>query len=464
MTIKKVHKWWQAIHVYRHPKAVTLFFLGFSSGLPLMLLFSSLSFWLREAEVSRATIGFFSWIGLAYSIKWLWSPLVDKLPIPIVTSLLGRRRSWLLISQLGVMAGLLGIAFTDPSNNLERMALLAIMVAFFSATQDIVIDAYRIDAAEGKLQAALAATYMMGYRIAMIIAGAGTLAIAGFVAGSTIGYVPYAWMVSYICMAGLMGVGLLTTLLIAEPKAPEQFTQLEQRAIDWMDQHAHLPTPLIKFFGWFYSTVVCPFADFIVRYRWHAVLILALISTYRISDIVLGIMANPFYVDLGFTKEEVAAVSKIYGVIMTLTGASIGGLMTVRFGVMRILFIGGLLSSLTNLLFAAMAHAGHNIFWLTAVISMDNLASGIATAAFIAWLSSLTNISYSATQYALFSSMMVLFPKFIAGFSGIVVDSVGYSQFFIMTSLLGVPVLVLILLANKLIPYKDQKDNKKDSE
>lgn len=455
MTITKAYNWWKAASIYRHPKAITLFFLGFSSGLPLMLLFSSLSFWLREADVSRATIGFFSWIGLAYSVKWVWSPLIDKLPLLVLTRLLGRRRSWLLLSQLGIIAGLTCMAFTDPAHHLERMAILAVIVAFFSATQDIVIDAYRIDTAEKKLQAALAATYMMGYRIAMIIAGAGTLAIAAFAAGDNEGYIPHAWMVSYICMASLMGLGLLTTLIISEPVIDNKYAQVEQRAVDWMDRHAHLPLFIVRFVGWFYGTVICPFADFIIRYRWQAFLILALISTYRISDIVLGIMANPFYVDLGFTKEEIATVSKVYGVLMTLVGAGIGGLMTVRFGIMRMLFIGALLSAVTNLLFAAMAYAGHNLPFLTLVISIDNLSGGIATAAFIAWLSSLTNVHYSATQYALFSSMMLLLPKFLAGFSGLVVDSIGYAQFFVITSLLGLPVLILILLANKFIPYQE---------
>ena len=449
MAIEKASNWWKAAQIYRHPKALSLFFLGFSSGLPLMLLFSSLSFWLREADVSRATIGFFSWVGLAYSFKWIWSPLVDKLPLPLLTHLLGRRRAWLFFSQLGIIGGLLGMAFTDPAHNLEKMAILAVMVAFCSATQDIVIDAYRIDAAEEKLQAALAATYMMGYRSAMIAAGAGALAIASYAANGVEGYMPSAWMTAYLCMAGLMGLGVMTTLIIAEPVIQSKSEALEKRAVDWMNSKAHLPKPLVKMAGWFYGTVVCPFADFILRYRWQALLLLALISTYRISDIVLGIMANPFYVDLGFTKQEIAAVSKIYGVIMTLLGAGIGGMMTMRFGVMRMLFLGALLSAVTNLLFATLTYVGHDILWLTVVISIDNLSGGIATAAFIAWLSSLTNVSYSATQYALFSSMMLLFPKFLAGFSGLVVDSVGYAQFFTMTAILGLPVLLLIWLASK---------------
>ncbi|MDP0589374.1 MAG: MFS transporter [Candidatus Endonucleobacter bathymodioli] len=454
MPIKQTVTWWQSAQIYRHPKAITLLFLGFSAGLPLMLLFSSLSFWLREAEISRATIGFFSWIGLAYSVKWIWSPLIDKLSIPYLKPLLGRRRSWLIVSQAGIVAGLVGMAFTDPALNLEAMVMFAVVVAFCSATQDIVIDAYRIDAAEIELQAALAATYMIGYRIAMITAGAGTLAIAGFVAGNAEGYMSQAWMIAYLCMAVLMGVGIITTLIITEPPVNAKPAALEQRAVTWMMGDSHLPAPIIKLVGWCYISIVCPFADFIIRYRWQALLLLALISTYRISDIVLGIMANPFYVDLGFTKQEVAAISKIYGVVMTLVGAGFGGLLTMRFGIMPMLFIGALLSSLTNLFFVAMTYAGHDLLWLTLTISADNLSGGIATSAFIAWLSSLTNINYSATQYALFSSMMLLLPKFIAGFSGVMVDSIGYHDFFIMTALLGSPVLILIWLASKCFDYK----------
>lgn len=449
MPFKLLSNGWKSLQVYRHPKAISLFFLGFSAGLPLMLVFSSLSFWLREADVNRATIGFFSWIGLAYSIKWLWSPLVDKLPLPLLNRLLGRRRSWLLFSQLGITLGLVGMALTEPTIDLQQMALFAVMVAFCSATQDIVIDAYRIDTAEEKLQAALAATYMMGYRLAMIAAGAGALTIAGLAAGNATGYVPEAWTLAYLTMAALMATGIITTLVITEPASPTSAPELEQRAIDWVSRHSHLPKPLVQVLGWFYGSVVCPFADFITRYRWQAVLLLALISTYRISDIVLGIMANPFYVDMGFSKQEVAAISKVYGVLMTLVGAGIGGLLTLRFGIMRMLFVGALCSAVTNLLFAALTYVGHDLLWLTLVIAIDNLSGGIATAAFIAWLSSLTNVNYSATQYALFSSMMLLFPKFLAGFSGIVVDSVGYNLFFIMTALLGVPVLILIRLASR---------------
>ena len=441
--------------VYRHPRAISLFFMGFSAGLPLMLVFSSLSFWLREAEVSRATIGFFSWIGLAYSVKWIWSPLVDRLPMPLLGKILGRRRAWLLSSQLSIVVGLLGMAFTDPMVDLSRMALFAVLVAFSSATQDIVIDAFRIEAAEERLQAALAATYMFGYRLAMMVAGAGALAIASWAAGDNPGYQQSAWMVSYLAMSCFMGVGILTTLLTSEPVKTVEMPRQEQRVLDWVAQKSHLPGPLSRLAGWFYGAVVCPFSDFFRRYRWHALLLLALISTYRISDIVMGIMANPFYVDLGFTKNEVASVTKIFGVIMTLVGVTIGGTLTMRFGVMRILFTGAIAAAVTNALFAVMSLVGNNVYWLMLVVSADNLAAGIATSAFIAWMSSLTNVQYSATQYALFSSMMLLAPKFIAGFSGVMVDAVGYNYFFIFSALLGAPVLVLIALANRYFESDD---------
>jgi PAT family beta-lactamase induction signal transducer AmpG len=209
------------------------------------------------------------------------------------------------------------------------------------------------------------------------------------------------------------------------------------------------PPQLVPFAAWIDKAFYDPFADFIRRYKWQAALILALIAIYRISDVVMGIMANPFYVDMGFTKDEVATVSKIYGVVMTLAGAFVGGVLSMRLGVMRVLMLGAVLSAASNLLFAWLASRGHDLTALIAVVSADNLAGGIASAAFIAYLSSLTNISYSATQYALFSSLMLLLPKFIAGYSGAFVDAYGYSQFFTSTALLGVPVLVLVALASR---------------
>jgi PAT family beta-lactamase induction signal transducer AmpG len=426
--------WRTALHVYLEPASWRMLCLGFSAGLPLLLVLGTLSFRLREAGIDRSTIGFLSWVGLAYGFKWVWSPLVDRMPLPLLTRTLGRRRSWLLLAQSMVIAGLTGMALLDPQVALEPVVWCALVVAFGSATQDIALDAFRIESADSQHQAALAATYQTGYRLAMIWAGAGVLWIAARVAGANDAtYQHAAWQGAYLVMAASMGVGVLTVFMSPEPAQRE------------------LP-PARSAAEWLRSALIEPFADFIRRYRWQAAFILGLIAIYRISDVVMGIMANPFYVDMGYTKDEVAAVTKVFGVIMTLVGAFIGGVLSMRLGVMRILMLGAVLSAVTNLLFAWLATRGHDLAALVWVISADNLASGIASAAFIAYLSSLTNVNYSATQYALFSSMMLLAPKWLAGFSGVYVDAHGYETFFTSTALLGIPVLLLVWLAARAQP------------
>ena len=380
--------WLTTLRVYLEPASLRMLTLGFSAGLPLLLVLGTLSFRLREAGIDRSTIGYLSWVGLAYGFKWLWAPLVDRMPLPLLTRWLGRRRSWLLLSQGMVVAGLVGMALADPRLTLGPIVWCALAVAFGSATQDIALDAFRIESADSNHQAALAASYQTGYRLAMIWAGAGVLWIAARAEAAP-------------------AVGQMVGEAVAQGAAAYQ------------------------------------------NGAWQAAQILALIAVYRISDVVMGIMANPFYVDMGFTKDEVAAVTKVYGVIMTLVGAFVGGVLSMRLGVMRILMLGAVLSAGSNLLFAWLAGHGHDVTALIAVVSADNLASGIASAAFIAYLSSLTNVSYSATQYALFSSMMLLLPKFVAGFSGDFVNSFGYAQFFTATSLLGLPVLGLVWLASR---------------
>ena len=423
--------WRQAWLVYLEPASLRMLALGFSAGLPLLLVLGTLSFRLREAGVDRTTIGYLSWVGLAYAFKWVWSPLVDRLPLPLLTRRLGRRRGWLLLAQGLVMAGLVGMALTDPRAELAPLVWCALLVAFGSATQDIALDAFRIESADAERQAALAATYQTGYRLAMIWAGAGVLWIAARAEiPGLVGYQAGAWAAAYLVMAASMLVGTVTVLLSPEP-APR-------------------PLPPAKGLGdWLHGAVVAPFADFIGRYRWQAALILALIAVYRISDVVMGIMANPFYVDMGYSKDEVAAVTKVFGVLMTLAGAFVGGVLSMRLGVMRVLMLGAVLSALSNLLFAWLGQRGHDLTGLVLVVSADNLAGGIASAAFIAYLSGLTNVQYSATQYALFSSMMLLLPKWLAGFSGQFVDAHGYSAFFTGTALLGLPVLLLVALASR---------------
>ncbi|MGI9150017.1 MAG: AmpG family muropeptide MFS transporter [Limnohabitans sp.] len=426
--------WLAAFQVYLEPASWRMLCLGFSAGLPLLLVLGTLSFRLREAGIDRSTIGFLSWVGLAYGFKWVWAPLVDRLPLPWLTHTLGRRRSWLLLAQTMVVAGLVGMALLDPQQALEPVVWCALLVAFGSATQDIALDAFRIESADAQHQAALAATYQTGYRLAMIWAGAGVLWIAARAAGSEdTAYQHAAWQTAYLVMAASMGLGVLTVLLSPEPLPRE------------------LP-PARSAREWLQGALIEPFAEFIRRYRWQAALILGLIAVYRISDVVMGIMANPFYVDMGYTKDEVAAVTKVFGVLMTLLGAFVGGVLSMRLGVMRILMLGAVLSAVTNLLFAWLATRGHDLTALVWVISADNLASGIASAAFIAYLSSLTNINYSATQYALFSSMMLLAPKWLAGFSGVYVDAHGYEAFFTSTALLGAPVLLLVWLATRILP------------
>ena len=447
--------WGETLRVYLEPASLRMFALGFSAGLPLLLVLGTLSFRLREAGLDRTTIGYLSWVGLAYGFKWCWAPLVDRMPIPLLTRFMGRRRSWLLLSQLAIMASLVGMALADPRSQLTLVVWCALAVAFASATQDIALDAFRIESADVRHQGALAATYQTGYRLAMIWAGAGVLWLAAraevapaaataAAAGPGVLYQQAAWTSAYLVMAASMLVGVLTVLFTREPVrvalAPSK------NAAEWLR-----------------SALVEPFADFLKRYGKQALLILALIGVYRISDVVMGIMANPFYVDMGYTKDEVAAVTKVYGIIMTLVGAFIGGALSLRLGVMRVLMLGAVLSAASNLLFAWLAGHGHDVTALIAVISADNLSAGVASAAFIAYLSSLTNVTYSATQYALFSSMMLLAPKWLAGYSGAFVDAYDYATFFTATAFLGVPVLVLVWLATRLQPVAVAQPQPADS-
>ncbi|WP_410487877.1 AmpG family muropeptide MFS transporter [Aeromonas caviae] len=441
-------RWRDALAVYLEARVLILFAMGFSSGLPLLLVFGTLSFWLREADVSLTDIGYMSWVALAYGFKWLWSPLVDRLPLPLLSRLLGRRRSWMLFSQVLIALSLVGMAYCDPKTQLAQLALFALLVAFSSATQDIVIDAYRIESAPERLQAAMAASYMTGYRLAMIMAGAGALALAAWL-GSNSGYDYRGWQLTYLLMGGLMSLGILTTLMSHEPQIDLK-SQDEQQMARKATLLARGWSPTLAGLGaWTYEAIWCPFADFFRRYGASALLILGLIACYRISDVVMGVMSNSFYVDLQFSKTEVATITKVYGVIMTLVGAALGGVLVMRFGTLRILFLGAVLTASTNLLFALLNEVGHNLELLTLIISLDNLSAGIATAAFVTYLSSLTNVAFSATQYALFSSIMLLLPKLLAGFSGRVVEQIGYSHFFIGTSLLGIPVMILIIMVAK---------------
>jgi len=429
--MKTVKTWRQAFSIYAQPRVLGMIFLGFSAGLPFLLVFSTLSAWLRDEGVARSIIGFFSWVGVTYSIKVFWAPVIDRLPIPFLTKLLGKRRSWMLLAQLGIAAGLVGMGGADSQTQLQLIAVFAVWVAFCSATQDIVIDAYRIEAVIPEFQGAMAATYVLGYRIALLVAGAGVFYIADYA----------NWQFAYYVMAATMAVGVLATLIINEPKHVE--TELSKQVERELESAVGFAGRLAV---WFADAVASPFIEFFRRNGKAGLLILALIAVYKMSDITMGVMANPFYLDLGFSKKEIADVSKIFGFFMTIAGASIGGVMVVRYGIMRPLLFGAIMVALTNLLFALLAISEPNLMLLAGVISADNLSGGIATSVFIAYLSSLTSSAYTATQYALFSSLMTLPAKLMGGFSGVVVDSFGYHSFFIYASAVGLPAIALVIV------------------
>lgn len=429
--------WREALHVYTRPQVAAMCLLGFSAGLPFLLVFSTLTAWLAQAQVERSVIGFFAWVGITYSIKVIWAPVVDRLRFPLLSRLFGQRRGWMLAAQFGIGGGLAMLALTDPAAQLAMFAGIALFIAFCSATQDITIDAYRIEAAADVQQGAMAAAYVFGYRVATLASGAGALYLAS----------RHSWMLSYLVMAGLMLVGVITTLLIREPAHVRHARVSEIEA--GISQALHIDRmragPARRIAAWFARAVIGPFVEFFTRTGWYGAAILLLIAIYRISDISMGAMANPFYLDLGYTLDQIAAVAKVFGFAMTLLGALLGGLAVARFGVLWPLLAGAVLVAATNLLFSLLAVSVPTLSLLAVVISADNLGAGFATSAFIAYLSSLTHRAYTATQYALFSSLMTLPAKIISGFSGLVVEAQGWFFFFLYTTGLGVPTILLAL-------------------
>lgn len=427
--------WREAFRVYRNPQVVTMLFLGFSAGLPYLLVFSTLTAWLREEGISRTAIGFFGWVGITYSVKVLWAPVVDRTRLPWLTGVLGQRRSWMLVAQLGIIAGLLSLAAFEPDQALYPFAFSAVLIAFSAATQDISVDAFRIESAVDEYQGAMSASYIFGYRLALLVAGAGALYMAAWA----------NWQSAYVAMAVLMLVGVITVLLIREPeRAITSETQEMERRLRHLT-HSDRPGRWRRLEAWFVGAVVSPFVDFFKRNGSDALWILLFISLFRLSDITMGIMANPFYLDLGFSKSEIATVTKVFGFFMTIAGSFLGGLCVVRYGIYKPLIVGAVAVAVANLPFAWLASTGPDISWLAVVISGDNLSGGFSNAVFIAYLSSLTNRAYTATQYALFSSLMTLPGKFISGFSGVVVDGFGYQHFFLYAASIGIPAIALAL-------------------
>ena len=426
----------EGLRVYLKPRVIGMLFLGFSAGLPLLLVGGTFSAWLRDIGVELASIGFLSWVGMAHSIKVLWAPLIDRLPVPILTRLLGRRRSWMLLAQLVIAGALLGMSMSNPLEHLEWVALWAVLAAFGSATQDVAIDAYRVEAEAKHRQAAMAATYVTGYRVAILAAGAGALHIAAL----------QDWSLAYGLMAGMMLIGVATTLVIAEPSVEitDATRAQEARLTQHLSQSVHSGWRL-QLSGWVFNAFIAPFTEFFERYGRVAFIILLFIATFRVSDIFMGTMANPFYLDIGFSKEQIANIAAAFGLAMTLAGAALGGLMVARFGIAPILILTAFMAPATNLIFACLSFIGPQPDGLIVAIIADNITGGLAISVFIAYLSSLTNTAYTATQYALFSSLMTLPGQFAAGFTGVLATQLGWVHFFMATALTGLPAIILAI-------------------
>ena len=483
------------INIFLKEKPLKMMCLGFSSGLPILLVFSTLSVWLVKAGVSRSTVTLFSWAGFAYAFKYLWSPLIDNYKLPFLKQF-GHRKSWLFLSQLLIIFTLILTAFTDPQHNLFFTALFISLLAFFSATQDILIDAFRIESAPQSQQGPLSSMYIAGYRVAMLTAGAGSLWLAAFFGTET--YNQDVWKKVYLIMSLFMLIGIFTTIYSKEPRIKKKFNKdnhfkffltilfavfgfiILYSIIDnpygendillsFIFSVARLVGCFIFAFLIIYFLIVLNFAskekisisylspitNFLKRYGKFAFFILLLISLYRIADVVMGVMANIFYLEKGYKISEIATFSKFFGVFATIIGGFIGGYSSYKFGTMKALFFGALVAALSNLLFAWLAISPTSINFLIAVITADNISSGFAGAAFVIYLSGLTSIKFTATQYALFSSIMLFLPKLIAGYAGSWVDIMGYAYFFSFTAFLGIPVLILIIWIGKVAPIKN---------
>ncbi|MEX2200983.1 MAG: AmpG family muropeptide MFS transporter [Dongiaceae bacterium] len=422
----RIQRWVEAVRVYGDRRMLVILLMGFSSGLPLLLTLSTLSYWLEKNGVDLTTIGLFALVGVPYSFKFVWAPLIDQGRLPLLTRWLGRRRSWALLSQAALIGAILFMGSTDPATDPWWTAFAALLVAFFSASQDIAIDAYRIEILDEHEQGAGAATTQIGYRIGLIVAGAGAIAASDYI----------GWPAIFMGLAALTGIGMIAVVIAREPKAPESWERIAKSPL----------AAQLKL------SVVDPFVEFLTRKG--ALVILAFVLLYKFGDAIGGTMAYPFYIQMGFTGTEIAAISKVLGVIMTLVGVAMGGLMVARFGIFRTLIVGGILQAVTNLLYAWLAGRGHDITALTITIGADNFAGGIGSAAFVAYLSSLCNVAFTGTQYALLSSFMATGRTMLSSGSGWLAETLGWAPFFIATMFLAVPGLLLIWWLMRLYPAK----------
>jgi len=414
------------------PKVAVMLMLGFSSGLPFFLTGNTLGYWMRDEGTKLSAIGFLSWVGLAYSLKFLWAPIVDRVDAPGFGRF-GRRRGWMIVAQLLVATGLLGIAALGVKAGLATLGLLALIVAFSSSTQDIVVDAWRIEAAADSSELGLlSASYQLGYRLAILVTEAVILVMANH----------WGWRISYGVMAALMAIGVCASLFAVEPLRARKVLEAKSET-----------APLWSARG-FFDAVIGPFTEFFRVYGWLALLMLAMISFYQLPEYMMGPMVNPFYHDLGLSKDTVGAVRASIGLVATLVGITAGGFSALRFGYMKTLIAGVILKIAVIANFATMAYAGPDVRVFGAVIAADNFGIGFAGVALVTYMSSLTSLGYTATQYALLSSAYTYVGKFAKGFSGVMVERLAagrplldaYALFFIGAGLLGVPALILCIV------------------
>ena len=435
--------WRDVFEQFAQRRMLSMLFLGFSAGLPFYLVFQTLSLWLRGAGIARSTIGMLSWVSLWYSIKFIWAPIVDRMPLPVLTRLLGRRRSWMLFAQVAIGIGLLNMSLADPKAALQPLVIWALVTAFFSATQDIALDAWRIETAGSDGQAAMVTAYQLGYRVALLLGASLVPILAG----------TFSWRVAYTVMGLLVGVGILTTLLSKEPQATLKANTLdsEERVINWLKERSHWP-PLLKAAGtWFIGAVVCPFIDFFSRYGpVVATVVLLFMCSYRLTDFTMGSMTGSFYIDKGYTLIQVGTVVKSSGLTAAIIGVILAGIVVTKIGTLRSLILGSVMVMISNLGFSSLATIeGPDLLALGLVNAFDNLALAMHGTALVTFLSSLTSQRYTATQYALFSSLYALPGKLLEGFSGFVVDAIGYQAFFVYTASLSIPALLLLYWVNK---------------
>jgi PAT family beta-lactamase induction signal transducer AmpG len=413
--------WLDSLALYARARLVAVLFMGFASGLPLALSGATLAFRMAELGVNLTTIGLFALVGTAYSLKFLWSPVIDRLPLPVLTRLFGRRRGWALLIQVLLALAIVWLGSIDPRADPWTTALAAAVVAFLSASQDIVIDAYRIELLKADEQGAGAAATQWGYRIGMLASGAGALYAAEFA----------GWTFAYALMAALVSVGMLTVLFTIEPPG-SALPPLPGR------------TRAERVANWFQTAVVGPFADFTTRPNW--LLILVFVVLYKFGDALAGVMATPFYVATGFTRIEVANVSKIFGVLATMAGVGVGGIVVYRLGHYRSLLVCGLAQMLSNLMYVLQALVGNDVTLLAATIGIENFSGGLGSAAFVAYLSGLCNVNFTATQYALLSSLATVGRTNLSAWGGWLASQLGWAPFFAVTTLAALPGLLLILV------------------